>query len=211
VLEFPLDCVLGQTCYIEDYVDLNPGNGITDYRCGLKTREGHKGTDIGLLSVQQMMRGVDVLAATAGKVRAIRDGVPDRPIHDQNRSSVAGKECGNAVALRHEDGWETRYCHLKNGSIRKRPGDIVQPGDVLGQVGMSGLSNFPHLHLSVSKDGKTVDPFVPETATGCSQDVQNGLWRAAPAYSPAGLFAVGFPPTSQALTMLNRGRRGCLS
>ena len=30
------------------------------------------------------------------------------------------------------------------------------------------------------------------TATGCSQDVQNGLWHAAPAYSPARLFAVGF-------------------
>jgi hypothetical protein len=58
VLEFPLDCVLGQTCYIEGYVDLNLGNGISDYRCGLKTREGHKGIDIGLLSAQQMMRGV---------------------------------------------------------------------------------------------------------------------------------------------------------
>ena len=82
MLEFPLDCVLGQTCYIEDYVDLNPGNGISDYSCGLKTREGHKGTDIGLLSVQQMMRGVDVLAATAGMMPAIRDGVLDRPIND---------------------------------------------------------------------------------------------------------------------------------
>ena len=109
-----------------------------------------------------MIREVDVLVATAGKVRAIRDGVPDRPITDQNCSSLAGKECDNAVALRHEDCWETRYCHLKNGSIRKRAGDIVQPGDVLSQVGMSGLSNFAHLHLSVSRDGHIVDPFVPE-------------------------------------------------
>ena len=51
-----------------------------------------------------MIREVDVLVATAGKVRAIRDGVPDRPITDQNRSSLAGKKCDNAVALRHEDG-----------------------------------------------------------------------------------------------------------
>ncbi|MDC0431539.1 hypothetical protein OAL97_03375, partial [Paracoccaceae bacterium] len=31
-LSFPLDCVLGQTCYIEDYIDLGPGDGHTDYR-----------------------------------------------------------------------------------------------------------------------------------------------------------------------------------
>jgi len=48
-----------------------------------------------------MMRGVDVLVATAGKVSAIRDEVTDRPVIDPNRSSLAGKECGNAVALRH--------------------------------------------------------------------------------------------------------------
>ena len=125
-------------------------------------------------------------------MRAIRDGVPDRPINDQNRSSLARKDCDNAVALRHEDDWETRYYHQKNGSIRKRAGDIIQPGDVLGQVGMSTSSNFAHLHLSISKDGHTVDPFVPETATGCSQHVQNGFWRATPTYVPAELFAVGF-------------------
>ena len=86
---------------MKDHVDLNLSNGISDYRRGLKTREGHKDTDFGMLSVQQMMRGIDVLVATAGKVSAIRDEVTDRPVIDPNRSSLAGKECGNAVALRH--------------------------------------------------------------------------------------------------------------
>ena len=49
-----------------------------------------------------------------------------------------------------------------NAPIRKRPGDIVQPGGVLGQVSMNSLSNFAHLHLSVSNDDQTVDPFVHE-------------------------------------------------
>jgi len=191
-LIFPLDCVLGQTCYIEDYVDLDPGDGHADYRCGLKSRDGHKGTDIGLLSEQQMTQGVNVIAAASGRVRAVRDGLPDRPVTPQNRASIAGQECGNAVAVQHHGGWETRYCHLKNNSLRKKPGDMVQTGDVLGQVGMSGLSNFPHLHLSVSKNGKTIDPFRTEQTQTCSGTKGNGLWYQAPAYSPAGLFAVGF-------------------
>ena len=73
--------MLGQTCYIEDYVDLDPGDGHTDYRCGIKSRDGHKGTDIGLLSEQQMTQGVNVIAAASGRVRAVRDGLPDRPVN----------------------------------------------------------------------------------------------------------------------------------
>ena len=57
---------------------------------------------------------------------------------------------------------------------------------------MSGQSNFPHLHLSVSKNGKTIGPFRPEQAQSCSQIAGNGLWHQAPFYSPAGLFTVGF-------------------
>ena len=106
---FPLDCVLGQTCYIEDYVDLDLGPGHTDYRCGIKSRNGHKGTDIGLISEPQMTRSVNVTAAAAGNVRAIRNAMPDQPIS----ASIAGKKCGNAVAVQRRDSWETRYCHLK--------------------------------------------------------------------------------------------------
>ena len=60
-----------------------------------------------------MTKGVNVTAAAAGTVRAIRDGMPDQPISAQNCASIAGKECGNAVAVQHRGGWETRYCHLK--------------------------------------------------------------------------------------------------
>ena len=61
----------------------------------------------------QMTRGVNVTAAAAGTVRAIRVGMPDQPISAQNRASIAEKECGNAVAVQHRGGWETCYCHLK--------------------------------------------------------------------------------------------------
>ena len=43
-LSLPIDCTLGTSCYIEDYVDLDPGPGQRDYMCAIKSRDGHRGT-----------------------------------------------------------------------------------------------------------------------------------------------------------------------
>ena len=53
-LDWPMDCIPGQTCFIEDYVDADPGPGQADYTCGLKSRDGHRGTDIALLNFAAM-------------------------------------------------------------------------------------------------------------------------------------------------------------
>lgn len=192
VLDLPLDCTLGQTCYIEDYVDANPGEGQSDYTCGLKSRDGHRGTDIALLSLDAMARGVDVLAAAPGIVAATRDGVPDQPVSDENRDQIQGRECGNAVRIDHGDGWQTLYCHMAKGSVRVRKGDSVAPGDILGKVGLSGQTNFPHLHLAVLKDDHFIDPFAPNPEASCGAPTGSGLWREALGYDRAGLFTAGF-------------------
>ena len=49
---------------------------------------------------------------------------------------------GNAVVIDHGNKWVTLYAHLKKGSIRVRPGDIVKAGQTLGLVGLSGLTGF---------------------------------------------------------------------
>ena len=112
-LEFPLECKLGETCFIEDYVDLDPTKEQIDYRCGIKSRNGHKGVDFGLISQQQMFAGVDVLAAASGKVIALRDGMNDVIFDSQNLETIELKECGNGVLLDRDGGWETMYCHLR--------------------------------------------------------------------------------------------------
>ena len=61
-LALPLDCTLGETCFIEDYVDADPTFAQHDYTCGLKSRDGHQGTDIALLSENEIDRGVTVRA-----------------------------------------------------------------------------------------------------------------------------------------------------
>jgi hypothetical protein len=91
------------------------------------------------------------------------------------------------------NGWQTLYCHMKRGSVVVESGDMVQAGDPLGQVGLSGLTNHPHIHLGVLRDGEIVDPFQPGAIDGtCGTEAGDGLWLDAPDYDRAGLFTAGF-------------------
>lgn len=188
VLTLPLDCTLGADCFIEDYVDRNPEPGRqSDYACGFNARDNHKGTDFALLSFDAMAAGVDVLAAAPGTVLRTRDSMAD----DRTMQGVTSQTaCGNAVLLDHGDGWTTIYCHLKRGSVAVQPGQNVQAGDPLGQVGLSGMTNHPHVHIGVRHNGVLVDPFAPGPVI-CNTP-QDGLWADPPPYYDTGLMTAGF-------------------
>lgn len=182
-LSLPVDCVLGDSCYIQQYPDHDPGPGATDFTCGSLSYDGHDGTDFALPTRAAMAEGVAVLAAGRGTVKAVRDGVPDFA------PATSGRECGNGVLVSHGDGWETQYCHLKEGSVTVRPGDTVDTGAFLGQIGQSGQAEFPHLHLSVRRNGKELDPFAPEAvACGAAGD---DLWTPDLPQYPGGLIGIG--------------------
>ncbi|MEQ8665767.1 MAG: M23 family metallopeptidase [Rhodospirillales bacterium] len=173
LLGMPVDCVVGETCWVVNRVDIDPGPGAVDHNCGDHTYDTHKGIDIAVAGGNAMQRGVDVLAAVPGVVLGIRDGMADVDVSVAGRASVAGRECGNGLLTESEDGWRVQYCHLRRGSVRRGKGDRVATGEVLGQVGMSGLAQFPHLHLQVSRGGTFFDPDTglemglhPCTATG---------------------------------------------
>jgi Peptidase family M23 len=191
VLSLPIECDLGQNCHVQHYVDRDPGSEVQDFHCGTLSYEGHKGTDFALPTIADMRRGVNVLAAADGQVRGMRDGVADVIYGPDNAVGTDGRECGNGVVIRHADGWETQYCHMKSGSITVKSGDQVKRGDVLGQVGLSGKTQFPHLHLSVRNDGNVIDPFVPDMAQSCGQ-ADLGLWDQEMPYIGGGLINAGF-------------------
>jgi hypothetical protein len=189
-LALPIDCVLGESCHIQQFTDRDPGPGVADFRCGDLSYDGHKGTDFAIPTLADMARGVAVLASAAGTVAAIRDGMDDTGFTEATAAAIEGRDCGNGVVIRHDGGWETQYCHLRRGSVRVQGGDTVAAGDPLGQVGMSGRAQFPHVHITVRKDGEVVDPF--DTGPGADCAASAPLWSDPPAYVPSGLIQSGF-------------------
>src|SRR5258708_38662586 len=117
-LEVPLACRFGETCFIQQYFDHDPGPGGKDYRCGPMVYDGHDGVDLRVPTMAQQQRGVEVLAAASGVVRGMRDGMNDVSVRVAGEDSVKGRECGNGVAIIHAGGWETQYCHMAKGSRR---------------------------------------------------------------------------------------------
>jgi len=180
-LAFPLACQIGRTCEVQNYVDRDPGPGVLDYHCGHRTYNGHTGTDIRLLDLRMQKAGVNVLAAAPGKVLRLRDGVPDVLIRDPNAPRNENIGCGNAVVLDHGDGWITAYCHMARGSVRVKVGQAVAAGQPLGQVGLSGDTQFPHLHIEVRHDGELVDPFAPQPVAAGACAPQAEMWDPAAA------------------------------
>jgi hypothetical protein len=98
-LALPIDCTPGADCWVLRYVDHEPGPGVRDYMCGGLTGDGHKGTDIAIRDLAAMAAGVEVRAAAAGLVDALRDGMPDVSLNEAGRPAIEGKECGNGIRL----------------------------------------------------------------------------------------------------------------
>lgn len=190
-LGWPIDCTLGETCHIQQYVDRDPTPAATDFTCGSLSYDGHQGTDIALPSLQALAEGVTVRAAAAGTVRGMRDGMPDIAANAPDAPPLEGRDCGNGLVLDHGDGWTTQYCHMKRGSVTVRTGDRVDRGAALGQVGLSGRTEFPHLHVTVRKDDTVIDPFDPDGAATCGGTPAPALWSDPVAYVPGGLIAAG--------------------
>ncbi len=201
-LALPIDCNLGKDCFIQQYVDQNPGPEAVDFTCGPLSYDGHKGTDFALHDLRAMTDGVAVLAAAEGYVRAIRDGEPDTGA----AQAASGKDCGNGVLLEHSAGWATQYCHLKRDSILVSEGDYVTTGAVLGEVGLSGRSEFPHLHISVRRDDAVIDPFAPDAPGTCGQTDGSTLWQTDIPYTPGGVISLGLADSIPTFDAIKAGQ-----
>lgn len=199
-LGLPIDCRLGESCWVMNYPDTDPGPGARDHVCRPRTYDGHAGTDFAVRDLAAMRRGVAVLAAAPGTVVAVRDGVEDGAwIAGRKKEIVqARRQCGNRVAIDHGDGWVTDYCHMRKGSIRVRMGEQVRAGQPIGLVGTSGMTDFPHAHMGVlhfapgSKDGDPMDPFTGgDLKAGCGR-AGAPLWAVPLGYQAGAFYGAGF-------------------
>ena len=67
------------------------------------------------------------------------------------------KRSGLYVTLRHGD-FTVSYCHLYQALVTE--GYHIRPGTIIAQTGNSGRSTGPHLHLTLKKDGKYINPAI---------------------------------------------------
>jgi hypothetical protein len=209
-MELPVNCTGAEFCAPQNYFDHDPSPAYADYVCGPLSYDTHTGTDI-RISYADMERGVAVLAVADGVVRAVRDGEAEGEISLRGKASVTGRGAGNAVVVVHGGGFETQYSHLKRGSVAVRSGQHVKTGHVLGLVGLSGITEFPHLEISVRHQDRPVDPYKGLVSGGCGGP-REVLWSRAALHSPvltyraSGLLEAGFfnAPPKDPIALLRR-------
>lgn len=197
-LRLPLDCKIGESCWMMNYADHDSGPNAVDFRCATRTYQAHDGSDF---AVRDRRAEVAVVAPAMGLVAGTRDTEPDG-IYLTDKAAVATKECGNGLVLRHHDGWESQLCHMRAGSLTVKPGELVKPGQKLGLVGMSGQTEFPHVHLSLRHWGESIDPFTGSPVAEACGTTAAPLWAEPVAYQTGAVYAAGFRdhmPTKEAL------------
>lgn len=96
--------------------------------------------------------GSPVYAANDGTVTGIATG------YGNNIGSTGMATFGNRIDINHNNGYTTRYAHLKDVYVRE--GQAVTMGEVIGTMGNSGYSTGTHLHFEVRYNGELLNPFL---------------------------------------------------
>ena len=99
--------------------------------------------------IKRFHEGMDFSAPVGTEIYATGDGVVEDVV-----TSYSGY--GKHVKINHGFGYQTIYAHMSKFNVRK--GQKVKRGDVIGEVGSTGLSTGPHLHYEVVKKGQKVNP-----------------------------------------------------
>lgn len=93
--------------------------------------------------------GIDIAANYGTPVYAYADGVVT--------AAGWGIMKGNYVTITHDGGLQTNYLHLSKITVKK--GQSIDVGAKLGEVGSTGYSTGNHLHFSVYKNNKSLNPW----------------------------------------------------
>ena len=158
---------------ISNYVDQDGTTALLDYKCNMRTYDGHKGTDIFTWPFPWDMVANDyaeVVAAAPGTIISKADG------YDDDHCSCFGS--WNAVYVEHADGSVAWYGHMKKGSTTtKAVGATVAAGEYLGIVASSGCSTGPHLHFEIYDNmSNLIDPY----SGSCNYLNASTWWKSQP-------------------------------
>ena len=93
---------------------------------------------------------LDIANLAGSPVHAVADGTVVLSDRDNDRHGIH-------ILVEHADGSESFYSHL--GAAFVEAGQKVKMGQQIGEVGSTGMSTGPHLHLEIRKDGLRLNPF----------------------------------------------------
>ena len=93
-------------------------------------------------------QGIDIASWTGAPIQSTGDGIVEY--------SGWSRTFGFVVVVDHDYGYRTVYAHCSQVLVSK--GESVKKGQVIAQVGSTGLSTGPHLHYEVRKWRKSVNP-----------------------------------------------------
>ena len=96
----------------------------------------------------QFHKGVDFSANIGTSIKATASGKIIKAEEDINY--------GKYIVISHGKTFQTLYAHMSE--LKVKSGDVVERGQVIGLVGITGKSTGPHLHYEVLLNGKNVNP-----------------------------------------------------
>lgn len=115
---------------------------------------------------------------------------------------------GNHLLIRHDDGTVAAYAHLRHDSAAVRAGDSVAAGQPIGQVGNTGNTSEPHLHVHLMNDQR------PSAAAGIAmlwRDIEVDPAEVDPRWGDGSVkqnALAGFPPNGQIFHVGESGAAG---
>jgi murein DD-endopeptidase MepM/ murein hydrolase activator NlpD len=94
-------------------------------------------------------KGVDIAAKPGTPIHVVNDGIV-------GYAADGVKGYGNLAIIIHPDGSVSSYAHCSK--LLVVPGQKVTRGEVIAEVGTTGISRGPHLHFEYRKGGKPTNP-----------------------------------------------------
>lgn len=104
--------------------------------------------------------GIDWACPTGTPVMAFADGIVT--FADWKGGN------GNLLVIEHAHGYTSLYAHLYSFGRGIKKGVRVRQGQVVAQVGTTGISTGPHLHFGVKRNGQYIDPAAIDTSYSIS-------------------------------------------
>lgn len=122
-----------------------------------------------ILKADVRHNGLDFIVPAGTLVHVSADGIVEE-------ATKSNKGDGNTVLISHDGGYQTRYCHLGEISVKK--GESVRKGGLIGTAGMSGDAFAPHLHYEVLLNGTPMDPVNYLFASVSPREYSNMLYMS---------------------------------